>query len=120
VQLRALNERVIKALGRAYGPTHTEFIRAHETGQYYFLETAARVGGGNIEKLIEAATDVPIWQEAARIDLAELRGEMYQLPPLREGYAGLIAAPSKVPFADTCYSKQQQSLNKLHVGAVPA
>ena len=101
VSLRALNEQVVKALGRQYGPTHTEFIKADHDGQFYFLETAARVGGGNIEKLIEAASDLVIWQEAARIDLAELKGESYKLPEIRDGYAGLIAAPSRQPFADT-------------------
>ena len=65
VALRRINEQVITALGRNNGPTHTEFIKAHQDNNFYFLETAARVGGGNIEKLIEAATDLVIWQEAA-------------------------------------------------------
>ncbi|MCA9837060.1 MAG: ATP-grasp domain-containing protein [Trueperaceae bacterium] len=99
--LQSLNKQVVKALGRQYGPTHTEFIKAHHDGQFYFLETAARVGGGNIEKLIEAATGLVIWQEAARIDLAELKAENYKPPKVKKGYAGLIAAPSKIPFADT-------------------
>ncbi len=108
IELRSLNEKVVKALGRQHGPTHTEFIKAHHDGQFYFLETAARVGGGNIEKLIEAATGLVIWQEAARIDLAELKGESYQVPTVREGYGGLIAAPSKHPFADTSSFKQPE------------
>ncbi|MCA9981440.1 MAG: ATP-grasp domain-containing protein [Anaerolineales bacterium] len=99
VALRELNERVVKAMGRTNGPTHTEFIRA-EDGTYYFLETAARVGGGNIERLVEAATGLVIWQEAARIELADIRGDDYQVPPVREDYAGLIAAPSHTPYAD--------------------
>lgn len=98
--LLKLNETVVKTMGRDFGPTHTEFIRA-EGGTFHFLETAARVGGGNIEWLIHAATGMTIWQEAARLELADLRGELYELPKLRNDYAGLIAAPSKVPFADT-------------------
>lgn len=101
VALRKLNKDVVKALGRENGPTHTEFIKAHHDGRYYFLETAARVAGGNIDKLIEAATGLVIWQEAARIELADLRAESYKPPKLRDGYAGLIAAPSKTAFADT-------------------
>ncbi len=100
VALRALNERVVQAMGRTNGPTHTEFIRA-EDGTYYFLETAARVGGGNIERLVESATGLVIWQEAARIELADIRGDEYLVPPLREDYAGLIAAPSRVAYPDT-------------------
>ncbi len=99
-ELLELNRQVIQALGRGSGPTHTEFIRA-EDGRFYFLETAARVGGGNIEKLVEAATGLALWREAARIDLATLRGESYRLPEAREGYAGLIVCFSKHPFADT-------------------
>jgi biotin carboxylase len=99
-ELKALNAQVVKAMGREWGPTHTEFIRG-EDGRFYFLETAARVGGGNIDKLIEAATGVVIWQEAARIEVASIKGESYTPPSVRNGYAGLIAAPSSVPYADT-------------------
>lgn len=99
-ELVALNARVVAAMGRENGPTHTEFIRDAE-GRLHFLETAARVAGGNIEKLIEAATGLVIWQEAARIELAELRGEPYAPPPLSERYAGLIACFSRTPYPDT-------------------
>jgi len=99
-KLLELNKNVVTTMERDFGPTHTEFIRA-EDGTFYFLETAARVGGGNIEWLIHAATGMNIWQEAARLELADLRGESYTLPDIRNHYAGLIAAPSKVPFADT-------------------
>ena len=95
-----LNARVLSALGRGSGPTHTEFIRA-EDGKLYFLETAARVGGGNIELLVEAASGVLLWQEAARIDIALHRSEPYAPPELREACAGLIACFSRVPYADT-------------------
>ncbi|MBK8430590.1 MAG: ATP-grasp domain-containing protein [Chloroflexi bacterium] len=101
ILLRALNEQLVKGMGRTYGPTHTEFIRA-EDGTFYFLETAARVGGGNIERHIEAATGLAIWQETARMELADLRGEDYELPTdLREDYAGLIACPSRIEYMDT-------------------
>lgn len=100
--LTELNERLLKSFGRDYGPSHSEFIRA-EDGSFYFLETAARVGGGNIERLIEAATGLVPWKEAARLELAQARSEPYTLPPLRNGYAGLIACPSRVPFADTSH-----------------
>lgn len=98
--LLALNAQVIAAMGREWGPTHSEFIRG-EDGTLYFLETAARVGGGHIDKLVEAATGLSIWREAARIEVASARGEPYAPPPLTPAYAGLIAAPSRVPYADT-------------------
>ncbi|MBP9503286.1 MAG: ATP-grasp domain-containing protein [Candidatus Promineofilum sp.] len=81
---------VFRAFGLAQGVTHTEFIRAHHDGQFYFLETAARVGGAHIDRMVEAATGVDLWQEAAHIELAGVRGEAYQVPEHREDYAGLI------------------------------
>lgn len=45
-KIRKLNQKVAKALGMVNGVTHTEFIKAHEDGELYFLESAARVGGG--------------------------------------------------------------------------
>jgi hypothetical protein len=104
-----MNEQVIKALGRENGPTHTEFIRA-EDGTYYFLETAARVGGGNIERLIEAATGLVIWQEAARIELANARGEDYAPPVVKDEFGGLIAAPSRVAYPDTAVYTSPRNL----------
>lgn len=87
------NHRLIKAMGLPYGVTHTEFIRARADGTWYFLETAARVGGGAIDRVIEAATGVVMWREAARIELADLRGERYTLPAVVDGHGGFIACP---------------------------
>lgn len=93
LQLSNLNQQVINAMGRDYGPTHSEFIRG-EDGNFYFLETSARVAGGNIERVLESATDLKIWQEAAKMEIADFRGHDYHLPPIRDGYGGLIACPN--------------------------
>jgi hypothetical protein len=99
--LHELNERVVvEAMQRSHGPTHTEFIR-DETGRFHFLETAARVAGGYIEKLVEAASGIALWQEAARMELALLRGVPYTVPATRSAHAGLIAAPSRFAYPDT-------------------
>lgn len=86
----SLSADVFRAFYFEEGVTHTEFIRAHHDGQYYFLETAARVGGAHIDKMVEAATGIALWQEAARIELAVERNEEYELPEHRNEYAGLI------------------------------
>lgn len=96
--LRQNNQTVLQALQLEQGVAHTEFIRSHADGTFYFLETAARVGGANIDKMVEAATDVVLWQETARLVLADVRGESYQLPPHRQAYAGLII----------CLARQEQ------------
>lgn len=82
------------------GVTHTEFIRAHHDGQFYFLETSARVGGAHIDKMIEAATGISLWTEAARIELADVRGQPYRLPDHRQEYAGLIICLSRDQWPD--------------------
>jgi biotin carboxylase len=92
--LTELNKKLLSAFGRDYGPTHSEFIRGKD-GQFRFLETSARVAGGNIERTIECASGLKIWQEAARMELADYRGEHYSLPELRQDYSGLIACPAR-------------------------
>jgi len=44
LSLNAIHKQVIESLGLVSGVTHTEFIKSHADGRFYFLETAARVG----------------------------------------------------------------------------
>ena len=88
--LVALNKQVLKAMGLIRGATHSEYIKSHADGQYYFLENAARVGGANIAECVEYASGVNLWHEWAQIEIANLRGEKYQLPQTHAGYAGII------------------------------
>jgi hypothetical protein len=93
--LFAIHLKTIAALGTVSGATHTEFIRAHADGRFYFLETAARVGGAFIAEVVEFAGGVNPWAEWARIEVAELRGQTYQAPPLRDEYAGSVICLAK-------------------------
>jgi biotin carboxylase len=88
--LVALNKQVLKAMGLVRGATHSEYIQSHSDGKLYFLENAARVGGANIAECVEYASGVNLWREWARIEIANLRGENYQLPETHPGYAGII------------------------------
>ena len=88
--LVALNKQVLKAMGLVRGATHSEYIKSHADGKLYFLENAARVGGANIGECVEYASGVNLWREWARIEIANWRGETYQLPQTHEGYAGII------------------------------
>lgn len=97
IVLRGHTSELMRKLRLPRGVSHTEFIRGHEDGRFYFLETAARVGGANIDRMVQAATGIELWQEAARIELAHLRGEAYTLPDYRREYAGLL----------TCLSRQE-------------
>ena len=101
VALREIHARTLKALGMVSGVTHSEFIRAHADGKFYFLETAARVGGAFIAEVAEYASGINPWVEWARIEVALLRGETYELPPLREEYAGSVICLAKQETPDT-------------------
>lgn len=97
--LRAINRDLIAALGLVRGVSHAEFIQAHEDGEFYFLECAARVGGAYINEMVEAATGINLWREWARIELAG--EERYALPPTREEYAGVILSLARQEEPDT-------------------
>lgn len=97
---RSLNETLVENFGMARGAVHTEFIRSERDGEFYFLETAARVGGANIAELVEAATGLNLWREWARVELADARGEPYELPERRHDYAGILISLARQEHPD--------------------
>jgi biotin carboxylase len=99
--LREANRAVVEALGMVRGALHTEFIRGDADGRFYFLETAARVGGAYIVEMLEAATGVHLWREWARLEVADARGEEYTLAPERDLYAGLLISLARQEWPDT-------------------
>jgi hypothetical protein len=99
-ELVALNGEVMRALGMVRGAVHTEFIRGADDGRFYFLETAARVGGAHIVDLVEAATGVNLWREWARLEICDARGEDYAPPEPRRGYAGLLISLARQEWPD--------------------
>ena len=115
-----LNRRVLSAFGMTRGCSHTEFLRAHEDGRMYFLETSYRVGGACIADMVEAATSLNLWEEWAAVELAG-PGE-YVLPPLRHEYGGAVVSlarerrPDSSGFTDpeVFYRLDQES----HIGLV--
>ena len=114
--LDSLNRDVINTLGLVRGVTHTEFIKSRGDGGFYFLETAARVGGANIAETVEAATGLNLWAEWAKIEMAGEDGS-YQLPPQRDDYAGVIISLARQECPDTSAYDDPEivyRLNKLH------
>ncbi|MBE2267882.1 MAG: ATP-grasp domain-containing protein, partial [Anaerolinea sp.] len=100
-ELTALNEKlIVDTLGLVNGVTHAEFIRAHEDGEFYFLEVAARVGGAFISDMLEQATGVNPWREWARLEVAMLRGESYDPPIPRDEYGGLLVTLARQETPD--------------------
>lgn len=99
-QLRDLNGKLLAAMGFVRGVSHTEFIRAQEDGRYYFLETAARVGGAYLTELVAASTGIDLWAEWARVEIAGGEGP-YSVPQHRQDYAGIIISLARQDYPDT-------------------
>jgi glutathione synthase/RimK-type ligase-like ATP-grasp enzyme len=121
--LKELNRQVLSAFGMERGATHMEFIKGREDGKFYFLETAARVGGANIVDLIEAATNINLWREWAQIELATPE-HPYHLPETRQDYGGVIVSLARQEYPDTSAYQDPEivwRMNKRHhVGFVIA
>lgn len=120
--LRWLNEKVLSAFNLQNGVSHTEFIRARDDGQIYFLETSARVGGANISDLIEAATGINMWAEWAKLEVAIARGTDYAPPEPRQEYAGLLVSLARQEWPDTSWFPESELVWRLkkrhHVGFI--
>ncbi|WP_158945506.1 acetyl-CoA carboxylase biotin carboxylase subunit family protein [Granulicella sp. S190] len=100
VALGKINRQVIEALGLVSGVTHTEFIKSQADGSFYFLETAARVGGAHISDVVEFASGINPWVEWARIEVATLLKMEYTLPNLKEQYAGSVICLARQEHPD--------------------
>jgi len=98
--LLVVNERVMAAFGLVNGVSHSEFIQARETGEIYFLETSARVGGAHIAELVEAATGLNLWAEWAKVEVAGGKAP-YAPPETRQDYAGLLVSLARQERPDT-------------------
>lgn len=99
-KIKKVNEAIMRAFGLKNGASHTEFIKSREDGQIYFLETASRVGGAHLAEMVEAATDINLWVEWAKIEDAVAKGEKYDLPKSAKNYAGIVLTLSKYEHPD--------------------
>lgn len=99
-EIKKVNEATMKAFGLKNGASHTEFIKSREDGQIYFLETASRVGGAHLAEMVEAATDVNLWTEWAKIEDAVIKEKKYELPKVSKNYAGIVLTLSKYEHPD--------------------
>lgn len=98
--LKKINEEVLNGFGIKYGTTHSEFIKDEE-GNFYFLETASRIGGAHIPDMIEAAVGVNLWKEWARLENAVLRKEKYEVKETAKKYGGLLVSLTREEKPDT-------------------
>ena len=99
-KIKKVNEAIMKAFGLKNGASHTEFIKSREDGEIYFLETASRVGGAHLAEMVEAATDINLWAEWAKIEDAVVKNKKYELPKVAKNYAGIVLTLSKYEHPD--------------------
>lgn len=113
--LKKINAALLPSLGLVRGVTHTEFIRSCETGEFYFLETAARVGGAFIADVIEHTYGINPWVEWARLEVAAMRDQPYTLPSIRDDYAGSVLCLARVPEPDTSHFDAAEIVHRMHM-----
>jgi biotin carboxylase len=122
VSLQELNSRTLTSFGLPRGASHTEFIRGDD-GQYYFLETSARVGGAYIVDVVEAATGINLWREWARTEIAGENGA-YQLPASKPGHAGIVLSLARQETPDTSGYTDPEIVTRIrkshHAGLIVA
>ena len=111
--LLKLHNKLILALGMERGVAHTEFIKGQD-GEFYFLETAARVGGANIEQLVEASSGINLWSEWAKLETAALRSEAYQVPEDKGEYAGVMICLARQEWPDLSGYQDPEIVYRIH------
>ena len=121
--LKELNKKVIAGLGFRRGVTHTEFIKSHADGKFYFLETAARVGGAYIAEVVEYATGINLWSEWAKIEIAGDKMP-YKVPEIKEDYAGILLCLAKQEWPDLSSYDDPEVVHRIrkknHAGLIVA
>ena len=120
VALRAINARLLESFRLGWGASHTEFMRASDDGQFYFIETSARVGGANISDMVEAATGINLWEEWAKIEIDF--EQPYQLPALRNEFGGVTISLARQEHPDTSSFTEPEIFYRVehehHIGFV--
>jgi biotin carboxylase len=113
---------VLKAFGMKHSASHTEVIRCHDDGQYYFLETSSRVGGAHLSNMVEASSGINLWKEWARLETAVARGEDFKLPRVQRDYSGIIISLARQQWPDLSPFNEPEVVWRMeeeyHVGCV--
>jgi hypothetical protein len=120
--LREINAKVLTGFGLTRGASHTEFMRGQADGEFYFIETSARVGGASTAEMVEAATGINLWSEWAWLEAHPT--EVYALPPLKSRYAGVVISLTRQESPDTTPFTDPEIVHRLdkkqHIGFVVA
>ncbi|MCO5188825.1 MAG: ATPase [Anaerolineae bacterium] len=120
--LGAMNAQLLPALQLDRGVAHAEYIQADSTGEFFFLEVAARVGGAHIAEVVEFASGVNLWAEWAKLVVTAASHTAYELPEMRDLYAASViclAQQEKPDLSAYSYPEIVWRLNKpYHAGVI--
>jgi biotin carboxylase len=120
-ELENLNKKLLKAFDYRRGVTHAEFLQSGETGEFFLLEVAARVGGAYIANVLEHAAGYSLWREWARLEMADEENP-YKPPKVRKDYAGIALALAKEEKPDTSHYADEEIVYRVtkprHVGLI--
>ena len=98
--LKEIHQKLVDTLGLIRGVTHTEFLKCHADGRFYFLEIAARIGGAYISNVVQAATGINLWREWAQLEVGAGK-QPYHLPAPQKEFAGVIISLARQQEPDT-------------------
>lgn len=99
-QLETMNRALLMAFEYESGVAHAEFLQSEETGEFFLLEVACRVGGAYIANVLEYACNFNLWREWAKLEIASDE-RPYKLPKLRKEFAGVTLALANTEHPDT-------------------
>lgn len=120
-ELELLNRALLMAFNYEQGVSHAEFLQSDETGEFYLLEVACRVGGAYIANVLEHAAGFNLWREWAKLETATAESP-YQLPKLRKDFAGIALALAKTDEPDTSHYTDEEIVYRVnkpkHVGLI--
>jgi len=121
-KLRQMNDAVMQAFGMRHSASHSEYILGNHDGEFYFLETASRVGGAHIAELVEASSGINLWAEWAKLETAVALDQPYTPPQEQQQYAGLIVSLARQQWPDLAVFTEDEiwwRINKeYHVGLI--
>lgn len=96
-ELLKLNREVIQTMGLKYGIANTEFIRSHQDGRFYFIQSSGKVAGNYVAELVEASSGLNLWREWAKIEMSIPSEVPYKCPDVQHNHAMVIRIPSANP-----------------------
>ena len=120
-ELEKLNKKLLQAFKYERGVAHAEFLQSSETGEFYLLEVAARVGGAYIANVLEQAAGFCLWREWAKLETAT-EDKPYKKPKLRQDFAGIALALANEDKPDTSHYTDREIVYRIkkpkHVGLI--